>query len=298
MGTKLQSAINPLATSPTSGSFTLNSVDDWDYFQGKVLKEKYLQRTGLDKLQDSMDRMLEQHNIESIKKTMLMHEDIFKHQVRELHRLYSLQKMLMDELKKETEQTRLRNPVSDIEINHSNFANRHHQTTQTCGFNLHVQNLRDDPCSREQSGSCSGDNLRMPRCFDLERPADEDMWTRVSPGGEDQAGPSTRRPPANIRTVNDGSDEETEVELTLSIGGSSSRGRLKNQQPHRSLELGCSESSTHNEIKQMDSSSSIKSDRGEECSEPTNTLSSSSATFDQDKKRPHWLFQGLSLNRT
>lgn len=83
MGTKLQSAINPLATSPTSSSFTLNSVDDWDYFQGKGLKEKYLQRTGLDILQDSMDRMmLEQHNIESIKKTMLMHEDIFKHQVR------------------------------------------------------------------------------------------------------------------------------------------------------------------------------------------------------------------------
>ncbi|CAI9285501.1 unnamed protein product [Lactuca saligna] len=39
--------------------------------------------------------MLENHHLEFIKQTMLKHEDTFRHQVRELHRLYNVQKSLM-----------------------------------------------------------------------------------------------------------------------------------------------------------------------------------------------------------
>jgi hypothetical protein len=72
MGTKLEYAVNLLATSPNSNSFTVHCVDDWEHFQNRGLKGN---------LEDSMDRNLEKHNIESIKKTMQMHEDVFKNQV-------------------------------------------------------------------------------------------------------------------------------------------------------------------------------------------------------------------------
>lgn len=56
-------------------------MDDWDYFKNKELKVDF-KRTCIDKLHNSMDRILEQNNVETIKKTMMMHEDMFKHQVR------------------------------------------------------------------------------------------------------------------------------------------------------------------------------------------------------------------------
>ncbi|KAL8041052.1 hypothetical protein ABFS82_10G138200 [Erythranthe guttata] len=47
-----------------------------------------------------MNRFLEIQDIVSMKKTMLVQEQVFKHQVHELHRLYNLQKKLMQELEK------------------------------------------------------------------------------------------------------------------------------------------------------------------------------------------------------
>ena len=77
MGTKIEFSINPLGSSPNSKCFTVHGVDDWDYFQNSGVKVKYLM-TGLgEKIQNSMDK----NNVDSIKKTMQMHEDIFKHQV-------------------------------------------------------------------------------------------------------------------------------------------------------------------------------------------------------------------------
>ena len=81
MGTKLQYMINVLATSPNSSRLTEKPMDDWDYFKNKELKVDF-KRNCIDKLHNSMDRILEQNNVETIKKTMLMHEDVFKHQVR------------------------------------------------------------------------------------------------------------------------------------------------------------------------------------------------------------------------
>ncbi|OMP03112.1 hypothetical protein CCACVL1_02552 [Corchorus capsularis] len=287
MGTKLECVINPLASSSqnsnTSSSFTLHFMND--YFRPRALKENYCQKIEL-------DRMLERHNMDSIRKTMQMHEDIFKHQVRELHRLYSVQRMLMDELKKEIKQNRYWTSPNSHEINQSQMINQHQLTAQTSsGYNFHVQ-VQGDPNPRERSGSCSGDTMRMAaRGFDLETPADQDpdVSAEVSTA-EDQAaaGPSSRINQMMMSNVQ-GSDEDSEVELTLSIGGSSSKKLTPNQESV----------SIHNSNRELDSSASFKSDRaGEDCSAPNTPISSSSTTFDQERKRPHWLFQGLSIKRT
>ncbi|KAK8695369.1 hypothetical protein V6N13_000534 [Hibiscus sabdariffa] len=203
-------------------------------------------------------------HMESIRNTMLMHEDVFRHQVQELHRLYSVQKILMDELKKEVKKNRFRTTTS-TDMNQSQFFNQHQITTQTTsGLDLHVQG---DPRARG---------------FDLERPAGEEAATVVV--AEDQAGPSSR---TNQMMSTEGSDEDSEVELTLSIGiggSGSSKKKLKNSST--------SSQSVHNKeiTREPDSSAS--------CSGPGTPVSSSSATFDQEKKLPHWLFQGFSINRT
>lgn len=193
----------------------------------------------------------------------------------------------MEELKKELKQDRYRSFTTNSDIKYSHFINLCPTTQTTCGLSFNFQRLRDDPNSRERSGSCSGETLRMPRGFDLERPAEEDISTGISAIDEDQAGPSSLRPSRIDKMSIDGSDEDCEVELTLSIGGSLS---TKSTQP----EIGFRESS-HKKVRQLDSSASFKSDRAENRSEPTTSTSSSSATFDQERERPHWLFQDLKL---
>ncbi|XP_021277597.1 uncharacterized protein LOC110411666 [Herrania umbratica] len=297
MGTKLERAVNPLATSQNSNScsFTVHFVDD--YFRTRTLKENS-QKIGLERSGSCMDRMLERHNMESIRKTMEMHEDTFKHQVRELHRLYSVQKMLMDEVKKEIKQNRFwTTPMTSFDVNQSHFINQQQLTAQTtCGYTFHAQG---DPSSRERSGSCSGDTMKVARGFDLERPAEEDISAEVSAvDHEDQAGRGSLMHSRINQMSIEGSDEDSEVKLTLSIGGSSSKKTPTNSKPH-SQELGCTNSQPiHKEIRELHSSASFKSQSGEDCSGPNTPMSSSSATFDQDRKRPHWLFQGLSINRT
>ena len=80
MGTKLEYAINVLATSQNSSSVSVRCVDDLEYLQTRGLS-KDLQVSGIDKFCSSMDRMPEKHNIDFIKKTMQLHDDIFKQQV-------------------------------------------------------------------------------------------------------------------------------------------------------------------------------------------------------------------------
>ena len=197
-------------------------------------------------------------------------------QVQELHRLYSVQKMLMKELKGEKKQTRLWSPRAGL-------ISQHHLP---CGDSFWVQ---DDPSSRELSSSCSGDTLRMARGLDLKRANQEGVSTAFNAIDEAHQHPEDNK----MSLV-----EESEVELTLSIGTPTSRKKKpENHQPNRSLELACSEL-TNNEIPDLGSSSSFKSDRGDECSDLANAASSSSATTEDYRKQPLWLFQGLSLNRT
>ncbi|KAJ6362534.1 hypothetical protein OIU78_002853 [Salix suchowensis] len=281
MGTKLEHAINLPATSQNSVSVSARCVDDMEYLQTRGLSKA----SGIDRFCSSIDRMPEKHNTDFIKKTMQLHDDIFKQQVRELHRLYSVQKMLMDEMTKNEiiQNTKHWTPMTSSYINYSQFANRPKSTAQTtCGYSFHVQSQRDDPSSRQRSGSCSDEMVRLTRGIDLERPAEEDLSTGFGTVNVNQAGPSTCAPQKGKTSI-DGSDEDSEVELTLSIGGSTASKKI----------------SENYQTPELDSPASFKSERAEDCSTPTTPMSSSSATCDQEiKKRPHWLFQSLSINRT
>lgn len=208
----------------------------------------------------------------------------------------------MGELKREIKQNRICDPRinnSNSEISHSQFIHRQSSTAQitstgahAANNNFHIQSLRDDLNSRERSGSCSADTMRMSRGFDLERPANEDdMSTGVSAVDEDQAAGSSSHHMVNVKgkkmmvgtNISDGSDEDSEVELTLSIGSSSCLSKKKYK--------------SEKKPPQLDSSASFKTDQrsGGDCSDPTTPMSSSSATFDHERKQPHWLFHGLKL---
>ncbi|KAL2960862.1 hypothetical protein AAZX31_17G059500 [Glycine max] len=242
MGTKIEYSINLLATLVDSNNLAVGGVDVWEHFQNKH------QRTGINKLQGPMDRMLDRNNVESIKKTMQMQEDIFKHQVRELHRVYTVQKMLMDDLKNEIRQQKIWNHTNDI------------------------------------------NNLRGGRGFDLERSAaEEDIFTQVRGFDEGEAGPSSHTALQSCKTSTSGYDEEMEVDLTLSIGGSQVK---KNS---HLPQLACSNSTNNGETRKLNSPASFKSDRTGECSDPTTPMSSSTVTFTQQRKGTHWLSQGLKL---
>ncbi|KAE8667020.1 hypothetical protein F3Y22_tig00112470pilonHSYRG00015 [Hibiscus syriacus] len=180
MGTKV--GYRGITTIANSRSFCQHFMDDYFKASSKV---------GVLKIRVT--------NMDSIKNTMQMHEEMFKHQVRELHRLYNVQKMLMDELKKEI------------------------------GTNKWGRN-----------GSCSGDHIRAIKTekgFDLERPV---------------------------------GDEDSEIELTLSIGGGSSKKKVvKNSQSK-----GYNQSGGEG-IREVDSSGSFKSKKGEYFNGPdTSSLTS------------------------
>ncbi|KAI3803146.1 hypothetical protein L1987_31295 [Smallanthus sonchifolius] len=131
---------------------------------------------------------------------MLKHEDTFRHQVRELHRLYNVQKNLMSTLRSEAA--------------------------------LNINN----------------DDLGLISGFDLSRLIEEDLSCGDSSG------------------IHDGNMCSNDVELTLSIGPSTSKRRSQNHD---------------------DSKATIRT-----------SLGNSSTLYNQETKRPHWLFQDLSLDRT
>ncbi|XP_065850989.1 uncharacterized protein [Euphorbia lathyris] len=150
MGTKIEYAINLLASEQKSSNFSVHSKDESDYYSQSQGLNHSFQITGLHK-------MPEKPNIDFIRNTMQIHEDIFKQQVRELHRVYSVQKMLMEELEKNKK--------------HWNYRK------------INNMNMDNELSSRERSGSCSG----VGRGFDLERVAAEDVSTGVSINEGDNA---------------------------------------------------------------------------------------------------------------
>ncbi|CAI9761260.1 unnamed protein product [Fraxinus pennsylvanica] len=164
-----------------------------------------------------MDKMLESHNNDSIKKMMLMHEEIFKQQVKELHRLYNLQKKLMHELK--TEVLRRRAPLTETVTNNSKFAIWHQPVTNIQNHVHHAHSVRSND-SKEQSGSFLGpESSRMPMKLDL----------------ADQEG----TPSIDLRKfgkereleIIDKETGDVELELTLCIGRYQRKNRLQSSSP-------------------------------------------------------------------
>ncbi|OVA00920.1 hypothetical protein BVC80_9081g85 [Macleaya cordata] len=311
MGTELQHPVDLLTT--LKRIKTCESVTNsgcWEIFKNRSVKHK-LTSTETDQLQHSMDRLLEQYDRESVRTTMLKQEEIFKEQVQELHRLYEVQKTLVAELRNNKSrlhspnnpsprapvntdnQTRLWSTRTGLETNNSPFSNWNQSTQTYSGHNFHqLLSVRTEPSSQEQSStSCSRDNLRKPKGFDLERPAED-----LSRDMEVQPGSSSLRSSKDKMSIKSSNDQhfytdgDTEVELTLSIGFGSNTKKPKNCQHISTLEL----SPNHKQTRQMDSSMSIRN-RGDENS----TSTAANASFDRESlQKPPWLLQTLSLNRT
>ena len=80
MATNIEYYINFLSSSVDSNKLTVDGVDAWEHYQNRGLRSND-HKIGNHKFQDPMERKPDKNNIESIKKTMQMHEDIFKQQV-------------------------------------------------------------------------------------------------------------------------------------------------------------------------------------------------------------------------
>ncbi|RDX77901.1 hypothetical protein CR513_41902, partial [Mucuna pruriens] len=108
--------------------------------------------------------------------------------------------------------------------------------------------------------------------FDLERPGEEDISTQARGFDEAEAGPSSHTTFQNCKiSTKSGYDEEMEVDLTLSIGGS----QVKKSH------LPCLNSTNNEKTRKFNS---LKSDRIGECCNPTTPLNSSTVTFTQERK--------------
>ncbi|KAL8127070.1 uncharacterized protein LOC141717211 [Apium graveolens] len=216
--------------------------------------------------------MLEQLQTEFIKKTMIDQENTFQNQVRELHRLYSVERRLMSELKTEINQISLRGSKTGLGFNDSGYVYSR------------VEGIRVDQSLGEHSESCSTEILKRPKGFDLERRTEQedDMSTGVSATDEERKKPMTDAPWKSGGTSIDAKFRD--IELTLSIGGSSGRKRLES---HKSLKL--------DNLREVQSSSIIK---GEEFSDSSITPKAISSKNNEKGKQSHWVFQDLSLSRT
>uniref|UniRef100_A0A7N0ZU77 Uncharacterized protein n=1 Tax=Kalanchoe fedtschenkoi TaxID=63787 RepID=A0A7N0ZU77_KALFE len=252
MGTEYEYAVNLMFSSAANSRKSSSIVD----------KETELQTVAdIQRLQSSMDRMIDElRSFETIKKAMLEHDRIFQHQVKELHRVYGVQRTLMSELKYKARIRAGRRAES------ANLATRHHpEAAIASGYSLNAPVLKPYPSFNETTGSASGDNLAKPGCFDLEMPA------RGASTAEGKNSPTAH------------SEEEADVELTLSIGNAKNGNkRMKKIHHHHHRQ-------PHFEQERNGSAAAAAAEdpgRGEECSR--------TATSDQDRKRPHWLFQSLS----
>ncbi|XP_010248002.1 PREDICTED: uncharacterized protein LOC104590926 [Nelumbo nucifera] len=320
MRMELQYAVNLLSRLQTNRNYNaLNTAGSPEFYKRSLLKENI--QIGLDRFQDSMYKMLELYNRESMKETMLRHEETFKEQVRELHRLYNVQKMLMSELRnkeqKLNQQTNSTNqvirrigPDFSVSDNSTGFWSPGTGSQPNYPFGIWNQPSTPtkssfygtiaDPGSQDRCSS-SGDAFRIPRGFDLERPAKEDISAKTSVI-EDHSGPILQRP-SKDKMIIDGShdpqiyaDTESNLELTLTTGCGSRTRKPQKHHEHSSLKLlGCRE---RDETRQLTFSMMFRSDQQEEFCDTNTITRASTATFDRESlQQPQWFFQALSFNR-
>lgn len=291
MGTKLQFAINPLAASSSSNNlFLANQLSDCGGYPLKIGPSKLSQSCSVSYFNPLVHEMFDLQNIESIKKTMLMQDDIFKLQVRELHQLYQRQMELMYELKNENATNMKKGG------NRSGFTAIWNQPIKDIKSDLPVYTLRgeEDP-PLELSASCSGESPRMPKGFNLE----QQQCPSTSENNQKKGLSSSRL----LRTDDDDRpDEEIDVELTLSIGCGRNKKALNskvNQYYRRELLLGSSDSNYCG--RNHPSTLIIKRERTQDKDDSGHAVSSSSsAKLNQNSTTApsNWFFQDLSLNRT
>ncbi|KAL5987261.1 hypothetical protein ACLOJK_038423 [Asimina triloba] len=134
-----------------------------------------------------------EYDKEALKQTMLKHEATFRNQVSELHRLYQIQRTLMDELRK-------KEPC--------NYAALVEDGRMQTSFSP-IQN----GCNVQTSGLMDSKILKVPRTFDLEIPADEDMVSEEADQIEE-----AKLPLAEMCSSNGHYTGQVEKEVNLTLG--------------------------------------------------------------------------------
>ncbi|KAM0942826.1 hypothetical protein DsansV1_C14g0131461 [Dioscorea sansibarensis] len=151
--------------------------------RNKLLKQG--RSVGFGQLLEFMNMSLGQHDQEYVKKIMMKHEEVFKQQVHELHRLYKVQKILMAEMN-----------IKKMKLHSiTNGSATTSETSHSSNLSYRLQSPSAIPCYGEPSTG--------QIAFDLGQPAIQ----------------------CNVLTENvpDNELEECDVELTLSIGCNSSK---------------------------------------------------------------------------
>ncbi|CAD5172807.1 unnamed protein product [Musa acuminata subsp. malaccensis] len=218
-------------------------------------------------IKGSMERLLQCHDRNSIRNTMLHHEEILRQQVHELHHLYRVQKMLMAEL-------------GNKEINISSFPNEtaaavaetktriwSSASTSNTSHSSHVSILHQSAACSARAGPSSRE---LSICS--EDPSSVQMKSFGARTVKNQAA-------APLSWTDDGS----QTELTLSIGCSSNE---KKQTPLLHLDTDT------NDTRPQLSSRSVMVEKEEECGDSSTGLDS------EDLKTPSWLLLALNLNKT
>ncbi|ERN03635.1 hypothetical protein AMTRI_Chr12g235290 [Amborella trichopoda] len=215
-----------------------------------------------------MERFLENYNKENLKKAMLKHEEIFKEQVSELHRLYRVQKLLMDDLRSKSFQHQPSTDTSAFILSGVSSTKTHGQCFWRTKFE-NDQNLNT-------TNHHSNDVHTLQRKFDLESPADEDM-------GE-----------ALLRI-----ESENDIELTLSIGFRKEKKEVHNRLPSsakdRSSNMMDGRQGNNFGEKLMDHhlwGAGLRHEMGETCKSERKAFNPEERhRQDVIKQHPPWLFQ-------
>ncbi|KAG0466790.1 hypothetical protein HPP92_017747 [Vanilla planifolia] len=227
--------------------------------------------TGLNYFYNSMGRCLDEFNKEFIKNTMLKHEEVFKQQVHELHRLYQVQKLLMAELRTE-EMTSL--PVSSTNCTVASIRNKIWSSESTSQA-IHPSHER---AMYQVKDSTNCESALLYKFADLD---DNQCTGRHSSFFRDSLknskGSNVAHPvEGNCEELRPG--HECNLDLTLTIGWASDKKRKNSNQIQR------------------ETAQSIASTLSTPVRHELDDLSAGSSA--ESLKRPHWPFQALSLNRS
>ncbi|XP_074586614.1 uncharacterized protein LOC141842303 [Curcuma longa] len=215
----------------------------------------------LNQLKFSMKKHVECHDSDSVRNTMLKHEEIFREQVCELHRLYQVQKMLMVELVNKEEElnslpseateavaeTKIRiwSSASTSEITQSSRVSYVNQPA-ACRTRTNLLSRELSFCSHNQSSSAH------IMGFDFKQPVQENTCT----GERD-----------TTQLQESWSDDGSEIDLTLSIACGPKSMEEQTVSPCPNADIGCLDPTTSDiRLRQ------IKQEKEEDCSDTSSGM--------------------------
>lgn len=232
---------------------TINLGDAWPACANKMVLKK---GQSYSIFKQEMPESCSEYEREILKQTMLRHEEIFREQVHELHRLYKVQKCLMDDLKKKDlntstlsstikqdgahmfhfgpEQLKSKEKQNLWDILNGSLIERDSAGHKYPPLGTHIpvygqmeQNLQIASNPKEINGISKDFNKLQPsralhRTFDLERPADEYIDDEATGQIEENTilRTTSNNNGKNSKAFNFHSSQEpeNEVQLTLSTG--------------------------------------------------------------------------------